>query len=104
MPPEYMAYRDRKLEFVKHEGNTAVVKFLHDRKNIPMQYLLPMHPDMERLLVTPMRGELTGKIYRVLSYEPMRCKIRDITIKPVRKKDDFFMPTDELVNVYSQII
>jgi hypothetical protein len=73
-------------DITRHEGNTAVVRFHCDSKNIPMQYLLPEHPDMERLLVTPMRGELTGKVYRVLSHGPMQCKIRDTTIQPVRKK------------------
>jgi len=66
-----------------------------------MQYLVPVRPDMERLLVTPMKGDSMGKIYRVMKYGPAECKIRDITIKPVRAKDDFFMLTDDLVQVYA---
>jgi len=58
---------------------------------------------MEWMLVTPIAGDLTGKIYRVMSHGLTQCKIRDITIKPVRSKDNFFMLTDNLVQVHQDV-
>jgi hypothetical protein len=101
VPIEYMMYKDRTLEFVKPQGNTAVVRFnLREKKNIPMQYLEPVAPDMERTLVTVISGDRMGKIFRVLTYSAHECKLRDISIHPIRKKDDFMIETQNLVQVY----
>ena len=101
-PPEYLAYKNNTLEFIETKGNMALVRCQQDKKNIPMQYLVPFHPDMERLCVTVISGEAMGKVFRILDYGVEKCKIRDISIQPVRPKEDFFMATTNLVQVYPE--
>ena len=99
-PMEYMVYKNQTLEFVEPQGNTALVWLLREKKNIPMQYLEPVTPDMERLLVTVISGDRMGKIFRVLTYSAHECKLRDTSIYPIRRKDDFMMETRYLVQVF----
>lgn len=100
VPTEYMAYKNKNLEFLEPKGNTAVVSFLRERQHIPMQYLAPVAPDTKHVLVTAIRGDRMGKVFRVLTYSAHECKLRDISIQPIRKKDDFMMETQNLVVVH----
>jgi len=47
VPIEYMKYKNKNLEFLETKGNTAMVRSIQEQKNIPMQYLAPVAPDME---------------------------------------------------------
>ena len=100
VPMEYMSYKTKNLEFLEPKGNTAVVTFLREQQNIPMQYLAPVAPDTKNVLVTAISGDLMGKTFRVLTYSTDECKLRDISIQPIRKKDDFMMDTQNLVVVH----
>ena len=100
VPTEYMTYKNKNLEFLEPKGNTAVVNILRERQNIPMQYLAPVAPDIKNVLVTAISSDLMGKIFRVLMYSEHECKLRDISIQPIHKKDDFTMDTRNLVVVH----
>ena len=100
VPTEYMTYKNKNLEFLEPKGNTAVVNILRERQNIPMQYLAPVAPDVKNVLVTAISGDLMGKVFRVLTYSEHECKLRDISIQPIRKKDDIMMDTRNLVVVH----
>lgn len=100
VPIEYMKYKNKNLEFLEPKGNTAVVSFMREQPNIPMQYLAPVAPDTERVSVTAISGDLMGKVFRVLSYSAHECKLRNVSIQPICKKDDFMMETQNLVVVH----
>jgi len=80
----------------------TLVRCQNDKKQIPMQYLVPVYPDMERLLVTVISGKAMRKVFRIIAYGLEKCKIRDISIKPVRPKEDFLMDTTNLVQVFPE--
>jgi len=104
VPLEHLTYKNNTLEFIETKGNMVLVRCQNDKKNILMQYLVPVYPDMERLLVTVISGEAMGKVFRIIAYGLEKCKIRDISIKLVRPKEDFLMDTTNLVQVYPKCL